>query len=157
MFFLLRIRAQSFATPTSQFVLPILSKCIEDKHTIFLTTIKLLIIRSNLPAAIECGLDALADLDEDFPDECTQDVIAHFMEDTKEMLDGMSDKDLITHKRMTDPKKIIAMKFLAKVDQPMFMIRPRDQPIAVLKMVQISLMYGMVRCPGFTWELTLRC
>lgn len=53
-----------------------------------------------------CGIDALSNLGEDFPVEVTPDTVIHFLEDTKEMLDGMSDEELISHKLMTDSNKI---------------------------------------------------
>jgi len=119
------------------------AKCIEDKLQIFHITVRFLISRRNLAAAIECGIDALANLGEDFPEEVTPDVVIHFVEDTKEMLDGMSDDDLINYELMTDSNKIMAMKFLAKLSEPLYISRPSDQPIVVFKMVQLSLEHGM--------------
>lgn len=76
-------------------------KCIEDKLSIFHITLRFLIRSSNLPAAIECGIDALSKLGEDFPESVTNDVVMHFLEDTEEMLEGLSDDDIANHKMMT--------------------------------------------------------
>ncbi|KAL7532357.1 hypothetical protein ACHAXR_004580, partial [Thalassiosira sp. AJA248-18] len=119
------------------------AKCVEDKLTVFFLISGLLMYRSNLPAAIESLIDVLSNLGEDFPEEVTPDVVIHFVEDTKEMLDGMADEDLINHKLMKDSNKINRMHFLARLSEPMFMIRPSDHPIVVLKMVQLSLMHGL--------------
>lgn len=119
------------------------AKCVNDKLNIFYITVRLLMHRSNLPAAIECGISTLSALGENFPEDITPDTVLHFVEDTKEMLEGMADEDILNHEIMTDQKQIMTMKFLGKLMEPLFMIRPSDQPVVVLKMVQFTLEHGL--------------
>jgi len=119
------------------------AKCIEDKLNIFDVSVRILLKRSNVSAAIDSSIEVLSNLGEDFPEEVTPDVVIHFIEETKEMLDGMTDEELINHKLMSDPNKLMTMKFLCTLSECLYIIRPSDQPVAVMKMVQQSLMHGM--------------
>mmetsp|Transcript_3578 Transcript_3578/g.6913 ORF Transcript_3578/g.6913 Transcript_3578/m.6913 type:complete len:822 (+) Transcript_3578:71-2536(+) len=119
------------------------AKCIEDKLHIFDISVRILMHRSDMSAAIACGIEVLSKLGEDFPKEVTPDVAIHFIEETNEMLDDMTNEKLIDHKAMSDSNKIMAMNFLTRLFEAFFMIRPSDQPIVVLKMVQLSVKHGM--------------
>jgi len=119
------------------------AKCVEDKLIIFDITIRLLLYRSDVVAAVGCAKDALRNLGEEFPEDVTPDVLIHFIEETKELLDGMANEELINLKLMTDTKTIMAMKYLARLSEALYIFRPGDQPIVVLRMVQLSLTHGM--------------
>jgi len=119
------------------------ARCIEDKLHIFDISMRILMHRSDMSAAIACGIEVLSKLGEDFPKKVTPHVAIHFMEETSEMLDEMTNEELIDHKAMSDSNKIMAMNFLTRLFEALFMIRPSDQPIVILKMVQLSLTHGM--------------
>ena len=61
------------------------------------------------------------------------------------MLNPLSDEDLINYKLISesDKKKMFAMKFLAKLSESLIMFNPQQTPLAIMKMVQISLKHGM--------------
>ena len=122
------------------------AKSIDDKLVIFQVNIRLFIIRSDLSTAISCSKDVLSSLGEEIPQAPTsEDITLSFLE-TRKMLDPLSDEDLINYKLIpeSDRKKMFAMKFLAKLTESQVMSKnPQETPLAILKMVQISLKVGM--------------
>ncbi|KAL7535064.1 hypothetical protein ACHAXR_009250, partial [Thalassiosira sp. AJA248-18] len=119
------------------------ARCLEDKLNVLLIKLRVLFQQSKLPAAIEHGLDVLSQLGEVIPDEITPDVVILYLENTKAMLENISDEDLINYKVICDQKKEGAIEFLAQISAAKFQISPSDQPLIVLKMVQLSLEAGM--------------
>ena len=65
------------------------------------------------------------------------------VQQTNVMLEKYSINDLKSLKRMTDPIKNITMLFLARLHMCFFMIKPEKQPEVIMKMVQLTLSYGM--------------
>ncbi|KAL7526202.1 hypothetical protein ACHAXR_004404, partial [Thalassiosira sp. AJA248-18] len=119
------------------------ARCLEDKLNVLLIKLRVLVQKSNLPAAIEHGLDVLSQLGEIIPDEITPDVVSSYLGNTKVMLENISDEDLINYKVIRDQKKEVAIEFLAPISDAKFLVAPSDQPVIVLKMVQLSLEAGM--------------
>ena len=122
------------------------AKSIDDKLVIFQVNIRLFIIRSDLSTAISCSKDVLSSLGEEIPQAPTsEDITLSFLE-TRQMLNLLSDEDLINYKLISesDKKKMFAMKFLAKLSESLTMFKnPQQTPLAIMKMVQISLKHGM--------------
>jgi len=50
---------------------------------------------------------------------------------------------LLNHRPMDDPLKVMAMKFLAKLEFLMQMTKPAWQPIVTVKMIQLSINHGL--------------
>jgi len=122
------------------------AKCIDDKLVIFQVNIRLFIIKSDFSTAISCSKDVLSSLGEEIPQAPTSEDITQSFLETRKMLDPLSDEDLINYKLIpeSDRKKMFAMKFLAKLTESQVMSKnPQETPLAILKMVQISLKVGM--------------
>eukprot|EP00986_Skeletonema_menzelii_P004129 scaffold1372_cov144-Skeletonema_menzelii.AAC.1 len=94
-----------------------------------------------LPESIEKGLDILANLgiqlrgNESSMEVCVQE--------TKDILSGYTDKEILNTRRMTDPTMIMAMKFLGKLELGMSQIMPKSAPHVMQQIIYLSLDHGM--------------
>lgn len=118
------------------------ARCSADKmHVMYIIQISLH-HQGKFLSAIEHGLDVLSQLGEVFPTEFTPDAVSQSYENTKAMLQHLSDEDLLNYKRVHDPMKETAIKFLTKLSQTMYVCRPSDQPIITMRIIEISLVHG---------------
>lgn len=113
----------------------------EDKLGILFLTITALSRHKPLKA-VEKAMSVLSFLGEKFAGSYTEVDTELLIEQTKNLVERLSDEDLLEYKMMEDPSKIMAMKILAKLEQLTQITRPSWQPIVTLKMVQLSLSYG---------------
>ncbi|KAL7498737.1 hypothetical protein ACHAWT_006712, partial [Skeletonema menzelii] len=94
-----------------------------------------------LPESIEKGLDILAKLgiqlrgNESSMEVCVQQ--------TKDILSGYTDEEILNTRRMTDPTMIKAMKFLGKLELGMSQIMPKSAPHVMQQIIYLSLDHGM--------------
>jgi hypothetical protein len=66
-----------------------------------------------------------------------------YIEQTKSMLEGFTDTQLLEYDLMEDASKQYTMKFFSRLILSAQMIKPELQPIATIKMIQTSLSHGM--------------
>jgi hypothetical protein len=94
----------------------------------------------------------LSQLGIDLPESAESDFKTN-IERTKILLKGFTDQDLIEYKIMTDPSKIMAMKFLARLELPLQYTTPVAAPIVTMHMIRLSIDHGMspVSPLGFTY------
>ena len=59
------------------------------------------------------------------------------------MIKGVSEEDLMNKAMMTDPKKLMAIKFLAEIQGIAYFVNPAVNKIAIMKMVQMTISYGL--------------
>ena len=113
----------------------------EDKLNVMYFSTCALAFSSRLPESIEKGLDILSKLgielrgDESSMEACVQE--------TKSLLSGYTDNDILNTRRTTDPIMIIAMKFLGKMELGMTQIMPKSVARVTQRIIQLSLLHGM--------------
>lgn len=59
------------------------------------------------------------------------------------MLNGLADDDILNYRPMTDDKTIMSMKFLAKLENVVQLVRPDLQPTITVKMLSLTISHGM--------------
>jgi predicted ATPase len=132
------------------------AKRFEDKLNTMFDKVTVLTYTSKLPEAVSVAISVLAQLGIELPETSESDLMTKLHE-TKILLQGFADQDLIEYKAMTDPSKIMAMKFLSRLAISLMLspqtARPVAVPIVTLKMIQISIDHGMspVSPIGFTY------
>ena len=65
------------------------------------------------------------------------------LQDTKYFLSELTDGEIMNMRQMTDPKMIMAMKFLGKLQGGMSQIMPESVPSVSQKIIQLSLSHGL--------------
>ncbi|KAL7536583.1 hypothetical protein ACHAXR_007263 [Thalassiosira sp. AJA248-18] len=98
---------------------------------------------SQLPQSVERSIIVLSQLGEEIPESYSEPEIMRLIEQTKAMLQGFTDRQLIEYRTMDDPSMIMAQKFYARLELSVQMIRPAAQPNVTLKMVQHSIAHGV--------------
>jgi len=96
---------------------------------------------SKLPESVEKGLDILSQLGIELRG-CGSSV-EDCVQETKDLLSAHTDDELLNTRRMTDPTKIMAMKFLGKLMVGMAQIMPKSVPYVAQRIIQLSLDHGM--------------
>jgi predicted ATPase len=96
---------------------------------------------SKLPEAIEKVIDILAQLGIDLRGYDSS--IEACLQETKDFLSGHTDDDILNTGRMIDPTKIMAMKFLGKLEMGSTQIMPESVPAVTQKIIKLSLLHGM--------------
>lgn len=65
------------------------------------------------------------------------------MQQTLAMVSGISKDNFLTYKIMTDSRKLIAMKFMAKIQNTAFFVNHYLHSYLILKMTQMTISYGL--------------
>ena len=115
----------------------------EDKLDAMYNTVCALAYASQIPKSVDSSISILAQLGEELPQSFSESDTKQIIEQTKVMLQGFTDDQLIEYKMMEDPAKKAAMKFFGKLEVSLKQIKPDLQPIVTLKMVQLSIAHGM--------------
>ncbi|KAL7431919.1 hypothetical protein ACHAXM_002874 [Skeletonema potamos] len=119
-------------------------KCFQDKCQAIFITSTLLTRSGSGPEAVGLINSTLSSLGEELPATITPTVINSYLENTKAQLAGISNDTLLSYSAMTNPSKILAMEFLVKLSEILTLIGEKAaMPLIPLKMIQISLTYGM--------------
>jgi predicted ATPase len=95
-----------------------------------------------LPDAIEKGLDILSKLGIELRGSEARGMEA-CVEETKDLLSGHTDDEILNTGRMTDPTMIMAMKFLGKLELGMTQLMPKSVPYVTQRIIHFSLSHGM--------------
>ena len=120
------------------------AKCFEDKCQAISASITLFGWTGNVPEAIELINSTLANLGEGLPTIITPADIKHHLDSTKALLASLSDDALLSYPVMGNPSKILVLELLAKQYQLLPFVEERDAILTIpLKIIQVSLMYGM--------------
>ena len=128
------------------------AKRFEDKLNTMFYNVTAIAYSSQLPGSVAMAIRVLSQLGIELPESSESDFKTN-IERTKVLLRGFTDQDLIDYKIMTDPSKIMAMKFLARLELSIQYIKPASAPGVTLKMIQLSIDHGMspVSPIGFTY------
>ena len=118
------------------------AKSFEDKLSVMYYTMCALAASVKLPESIKRGLNILAKLGIYLRD-CESKSVRDCLKETKELLSGYTDDEILNIKRMTDPTMIMAMKFLGKLGTGMLQIMPKSAPHVSQRIIQLSLTHGM--------------
>lgn len=99
------------------------------------------------------AISVLSNLGEHFSDSYSEADINMQVEQTKVMLQQYTEQELIDYKEMVDPSKVMAMKFLARLELLILLTQPSWQPAVTLKIVQLSIKHGHspISPLGFTY------
>ena len=130
------------------------AKRFEDKLNTMLSKVTALSSTSKLSESFKMGIDVLSQLGESLPESSSETDVKFHVEQTMIMLQRFSEeRELIEYKRMTDLYKIMAMKFLWKLEACSQFIRQEIFPLVTVKMVQLSIAHGMspVSSIGFAY------
>jgi len=113
----------------------------EDKlNTIYYATCALA-SSSKLPEAITKGIGILGRLGIDLRDHDLS--MEDCIQETKNLLSGYTDHEILNSRQMVDPTTIVAMKFLGKLELAMTQTSPLSVPHVAQKIIHLSLSYGM--------------
>lgn len=115
----------------------------EDTIDISISVMISLAHASKIPDSINMGLSMLTTLGHEFPNSLSQTEITALIKQTQTELSGISDSALMEYRQMTDTTYVMAMKILAKLELPAFLVNPALHPIITLKMVNMSINHGM--------------
>ena len=117
------------------------ARSFEDKLAVMYFVTCLLASSSLLPESIEKGLDVLAKLGINLRGKKLS--VEACVQETKYLLSFYSDDEILNTGPVTDPKLIMAMKFLGQLIVGMTQIMPESAPHAMYQIIQISLLRGM--------------
>ncbi len=65
------------------------------------------------------------------------------VQEAKDILTVYTDDEILNMRRMTDPTKITAMKFLGKLETGMTQLMPKSVPYVTQQIIQLSLSHGL--------------
>ena len=119
------------------------AKTFSDKLNSKYNNVVALAFSSKLPESCSSAISVLSELGEELPDSYAEQELKFHIKQTKIILEGYTDQDLIGFRRMDDHKKIMAMKFYARLLLSYQLIKPDSQPIVILKMIQLTMGKGM--------------
>jgi predicted ATPase len=115
------------------------ARSFKDKLNMMYLTTCALASSSNLPEAVEKGVEILSLLGIQLPQTTTESCI----KETKYLLSNYSDDDILSTRQMTDPSMIMAMKFLGKLERGMTQIMPKSVPSVTQTIIKLSMLHGM--------------
>jgi predicted ATPase len=123
------------------------SHCFEDNLTMYFIMMSSLAYTSRVGEALEKGLSIVSRLGVDVPSNPSSKELSEHIQQTQSMIRGKSEDDLLNYRLMNDTKMVSAMKFLAALQSISFLVKPDIHHILIMKMVQITISYGML-CAG---------
>ena len=114
----------------------------QDKLNVMYFATCALSYSSELPESIDKGLDILSKLGIELRG-CDLRGMEACVQETKDLLSGYADDEILNTRPMTDPNMIMAMKFLGKLETGMTQIMPKSAPFVAQQIIQLSLSHGM--------------
>ena len=126
----------------------------EDKLNTMFNKATALFSTFKLAESFKIGIDVISQLGEPLPQSSSETDVKFHVEQTMMMLQGFSDeRELVEYKRMTDPHKNMAMKFLWKLAATSQSLGQETSPLITVKMVHLSIAHGMspVSSIGFAY------
>jgi len=114
---------------------------LEDKLNVMYFVTCSLAYSSRLPESIEKGLDILSALGIEL--QLRNSSMEACIQETEDLLSAYTDDEILDNRRMSDPTKITAMKFLGKLEWGMTHLMPKTVPYVAQRIIQLSLDHGM--------------
>ncbi|KAL7428984.1 hypothetical protein ACHAXM_001499 [Skeletonema potamos] len=118
------------------------SQTFEDTLDVLYFTTCSLAYSSKLHESIEKGLEILSKLGIELKGHGSKSMEACVRE-TKHLLSGYADDEILNTRRMTNPTMIMAMKFLRNLETGMMQIMPKSVPNVTQKIIELSINHGM--------------
>ena len=128
------------------------SKTLLEKVKIYETKIHYYIAQSEMQLAIDTALEILKKLGVNLPKKPNQLKILLGLLNTKLTQGSKSIEALASVPKMTDPYKIAAMRILEALIPAAFVAMPQLFPIAIFRMVNLSLKYGNTKPSTITYN-----
>ncbi|KAL3799122.1 hypothetical protein HJC23_002250 [Cyclotella cryptica] len=119
------------------------ARCFEDKLNTLYITMSSLAYASKIAESVENCLSILSELGEGLPRTISRDDAVKKINETLLILEGIADEDLLNYRRCTTRNKLMAMQFLAKLENACQEVNPALQPIVTLKMIKLTISHGM--------------
>jgi predicted ATPase len=116
----------------------------EDKLTTHYVIMSSLVRAGKVPEAVENGLAVVSQLGESIPMNPPPEVLYHNIQQTQSLIQGISQDDILKYPIMTDYRKLMTMSFLSRLQTIAFFVHPALQTFVIMKMVQITVSYGMI-------------
>eukprot|EP00804_Cyclotella_cryptica_P029852 CCRYP_010780-RC/>CCRYP_010780-RC protein AED:0.08 eAED:0.08 QI:0/0.8/0.66/1/0.8/0.66/6/45/1317 len=101
------------------------------------------LIHSRISDSLEFGFKELSRLGVDIPSSVSRDDTLKLITETKSMLDGFTDDTLLNYHVLSDYKKVMAIKFLAKLENSINQANPSLLPFITIKIIQLTIEHGM--------------
>ncbi|KAL7483538.1 hypothetical protein ACHAW6_009177 [Cyclotella cf. meneghiniana] len=118
------------------------ARSLEDKLDTLFTVMTSLSYASKMSDSIDMGLSILCQLGHGLPTTFTLKDTVSLIKQTHKNLD-IPDHVLLTYRKMSDTRHLMAMKCLAKLELTTSMANPLLQPIVTLKMVRLTIDHGL--------------
>mmetsp|Transcript_37175 Transcript_37175/g.83539 ORF Transcript_37175/g.83539 Transcript_37175/m.83539 type:complete len:1332 (+) Transcript_37175:185-4180(+) len=128
-----------------------MAKCFEDKLNLYNNMIRTHSCTSMVENGISTCLSIISQLGEDFPTEITAEIYHREAQEVKRLLHGKTKNDLLSLPTMTDSNSLGAMHFLSHLLSLAFNTRPALSPIAVFRLVRMTLRKGMCNNSAFAF------
>jgi predicted ATPase len=118
------------------------ARTFEDKLTTHYVIMSSLFRANKVSEAVEKGLAIVSQLGEGIPINPSNDLLRKRLQQTQLQMIGVSEEDFLNYSIMTDFKRMMAMKFLARLQIMTFLINPTLSTYIVMKMVDLTLSHG---------------
>ncbi|KAL7479423.1 hypothetical protein ACHAW6_005158, partial [Cyclotella cf. meneghiniana] len=108
---------------------------------------------SRITESVELGFRVLSNLGVDIPSSLSQGDSLNLIIQTQSTLLEISDEDFLSYRVLTDYKKVMAIKFLAKLENSIQQTNASLQPIVTVKIIQLTIEFGMspISAIGFAY------
>eukprot|EP00804_Cyclotella_cryptica_P024015 CCRYP_020056-RA/>CCRYP_020056-RA protein AED:0.21 eAED:0.21 QI:0/1/0.88/1/0.37/0.33/9/2200/1156 len=98
---------------------------------------------SRISESVQFGFQVLSKLGVDIPHSSSREQTLKLISQTQSTLDGISDSTLLSYHTLSDYKKVMAMKFLAKLEHSIQQTNTSLQPLVTIKIIQLTIEHGM--------------
>ena len=131
-------------TKTNEYIAVLLENavCLEHKLKAYYVMVKTLTSSGDNKEALKKTFEVLAELGETFPSEYTPEVIQNELSTTKRLLNNLTLESILDSPKLTDEKKLWAIKFMNNFSGPLFISKYQMAPLIACRMVQLSSQYG---------------
>lgn len=116
------------------------SRNFEDQLNIHLIVMVALFHASKIPEALEKSISILSQLGQTIPS--TQIEVDQCLLDTQILITGVSEDDIMKLPMITNPRKIMVMRFLSRLQYVAYFAKPSLHQFVILKIVQMSITDG---------------
>eukprot|EP00986_Skeletonema_menzelii_P003044 scaffold893_cov154-Skeletonema_menzelii.AAC.17 len=117
--------------------------CLEHKLKAYYVMVKNLTSSGENKQALKKTFDVLIELGETFPTEYTPEIVQKELSKTKGILNNLTKESILTSPKLTDEKKLWAIKFMDNLSGPLTISTNYQMgPLIACRMVQLSSQYG---------------
>jgi len=99
---------------------------------------------SKISESVEFGFQVLSEqLGIDIPRSASREDTLKSIVQTQSMLDSIAEESLLNYRVTADFKKVMAMKFLAKLETSIIQVNPSLLPFVTINMVELTIEHGL--------------